>query len=114
MEGPGLLRARPLHKLQEGNPKASATLHSTHTLAVVEDVFSVGEYSVSTGSAIHDVFACRVVVGEEKVVSASSVKWTCVGAVDCLRLRTVRGKENIATNEPDLPTGISPRSYPAG
>jgi predicted NACHT family NTPase len=40
-------------------------------------------------------------------------RWTCVGSVDCLRLRTVRGKENIATNEPDLPTGISPRSYPA-
>jgi hypothetical protein len=40
--------------------------------------------------------------------------WTCVGSVDCLRLRTVRGKENIATNEPDLPTGVSPRSCPAG
>jgi transposase len=26
----------------------------------------------------------------------------------------VHGKENIATNEPDLPTGVSPRSYPAG
>jgi hypothetical protein len=92
----------------------STAFPSTHTLAVVEDVFSVAEYSVCAGSAIHDVFACRVVVGEEKVVSASSVKWTCVGSVDCLRLRTVRGEENIATNEPDLPTGISPRSYPAG
>src|SRR5215217_1622331 len=40
--------------------------------------------------------------------------WTCIGSVDCLRLRTVRGEENIATNEPDLPTGVSPRSYPAG
>ena len=40
--------------------------------------------------------------------------WTCVGSVDCLRLRTVRGKESIATNKPCLPTGISPRSYPAG
>jgi hypothetical protein len=26
----------------------------------------------------------------------------------------VRGKESIATNKPDLPTGVSPRSYPAG
>src|SRR5215217_1997578 len=42
------------------------------------------------------------------------LRWTCVGSVDCLRLRTVRGKENIATNEPDLPTGVSPRSCPAG
>ena len=42
------------------------------------------------------------------------VRWTCVGSVDCLRLRTVRGKESIATNKPCLPTGISPRSYPAG
>ena len=42
------------------------------------------------------------------------LEWTCVGSVDCLRLRTVRGKENIATNKPDLPTGVSPRSYPAG
>src|SRR5215213_5847459 len=40
--------------------------------------------------------------------------WTCVGSVDCFRLRTVRGKESSATNEPDLPTGVSPRSYPAG
>jgi predicted site-specific integrase-resolvase len=44
----------------------------------------------------------------------SHLRWTCVGSVDCLRLRTVRGKENIATNKPDLPTGVSPRSYPAG
>jgi peptidoglycan hydrolase-like protein with peptidoglycan-binding domain len=43
-----------------------------------------------------------------------AIGWTCVGSVDCLRLRTVRGKENIATNKPDLPTGVSPRSYPAG
>ena len=43
-----------------------------------------------------------------------SLVWTCVGSVDCLRLRTVRGKENIATNKPHLPTGVSPRSYPAG
>jgi hypothetical protein len=34
--------------------------------------------------------------------------------VDCSRLRTVRRKENIVTNKPDLPTGVSPRSYPAG
>ena len=40
--------------------------------------------------------------------------WTCIGSVDCLRLRTVRGKESIATNKPGLPTGVSPRSYPAG
>src|SRR5215211_3268132 len=40
--------------------------------------------------------------------------WTCVGSVDRFRLRTVRGKESIATNKPDLPTGVSPRSYPAG
>jgi putative transposase len=42
--------------------------------------------------------------------------WTCIGSVDCLRLRsvTVCGKENIATNKPGLPTGVSPRSYPAG
>jgi transposase len=30
--------------------------------------------------------------------------------VDCFRLRTVRGKENIATNKPDLPSGVSPRA----
>jgi 3'-phosphoadenosine 5'-phosphosulfate sulfotransferase (PAPS reductase)/FAD synthetase len=40
--------------------------------------------------------------------------WTCVGSVDCFRLRTVRGKESVATNEPGLPTGVSPRSHPAG
>jgi hypothetical protein len=40
--------------------------------------------------------------------------WTCVGSVDCFRLRTVRGKESSATNEPDLSTRVSPRSYPAG
>ena len=40
--------------------------------------------------------------------------WTCVGSVDCLRLGTVRGKESSATNEPGLPSGVSPRSYPAG
>src|SRR5215213_5109725 len=40
--------------------------------------------------------------------------WTCVGSVDCFRLRTVRGKESSATNKPHLPTGVSPRSYPAG
>src|ERR671913_1794644 len=45
---------------------------------------------------------------------SAGANWTCVGSVDCLRLRTVRGKENIATNKPDLPTGVSPRSYPAG
>ncbi len=42
------------------------------------------------------------------------LKWTCIGFVDCLRLRTVRGKETNATNKPDLPSGVSPRSYPAG
>jgi hypothetical protein len=52
----------------------STALPSTHTLAVVEDVFSVAEYSVCAGSAIHYVFACRVVVGEEEVVSTLSVK----------------------------------------
>jgi hypothetical protein len=52
----------------------SSALPSTHTLAVVEDVFAVAEYSVCAGSAIHNVFACRVVVGEKKVVSAPSVK----------------------------------------
>ena len=40
--------------------------------------------------------------------------WTCVGSVDCFRLRTVRGKESSATNKPHLPTGVSPRSYPPG
>ena len=40
--------------------------------------------------------------------------WTCVGSVDCFRLRTVRGKESSATNKPHLPTAVSPRSYPAG
>ena len=39
--------------------------------------------------------------------------WTCVGSVDCFRLRTVRGKESSATNKPDLSTPVSPRSYPA-
>jgi hypothetical protein len=41
-------------------------------------------------------------------------EWTCVGSVDCFRLRTVRGKDNIATNEPDFSAGVSLRSYPAG
>jgi transposase len=41
-------------------------------------------------------------------------EWTCAGSVDCFRLRTVRGKGNVATNEPGLPTGVSPRSHPAG
>src|SRR5918997_5352893 len=36
--------------------------------------------------------------------------WTCVGFVDCFRLRTMGGKESIATNKPDLPTGVSPRN----
>ena len=45
--------------------------------------------------------------------SGVSAYWTCVGSVDCFRLRTVGGEENIATNEPDLPAGVSPRSYPA-
>jgi len=40
--------------------------------------------------------------------------WTCIGSVDCLRLRTVRGKESSAENQPDLPAGVSPRSHPAG
>jgi ribosome-binding protein aMBF1 (putative translation factor) len=40
--------------------------------------------------------------------------WTCIGSVDCFRLRTVRGKESSATNKPDLSPGVSPRSYPAG
>ena len=40
--------------------------------------------------------------------------WTCVGSVDCLRLRTVRGEESSATNKPGIPTGVSPRGYPAG
>ena len=44
----------------------------------------------------------------------SDSDWTCVGFVDCFRLRTVRGKENSAENQPDLPTGVSPRSHPAG
>ena len=34
--------------------------------------------------------------------------------MDCSRLRTVCGKESIATNKPGLPSGVSPRSYPAG
>jgi hypothetical protein len=51
---------------------------------------------------------------EQPMRIAIEAGWTCVGSVDCLRLRTVRGKENIATNKPDLPTGVSPRSYPAG
>ena len=46
--------------------------------------------------------------------NALATFWTCIGSVDCLRLRTVRGKESIATNKPGLPTGVSPRSYPAG
>jgi hypothetical protein len=55
--------------------------------------------------------------GEEKKEDFEQVKkdkWTCVGSVDCLRLRTVRGKESSAENQPDLPAGVSPRSYPAG
>ena len=28
--------------------------------------------------------------------------WTCIGSVDCLRLRTVRGKESSATNKHGL------------
>jgi hypothetical protein len=40
--------------------------------------------------------------------------WTCIGSVDCFRLRTVRGKESSATNKPHLPAGVSPRSYQAG
>jgi hypothetical protein len=43
-----------------------------------------------------------------------SDEWTCIGSVDCFRLRTVRGKESSATNKPDLSPGVSPRSYPAG
>ena len=39
--------------------------------------------------------------------------WTCVGSVDCFRLRTVRGKESSTTNKLGLPTAVSPRSYPA-
>ena len=47
---------------------------------------------------------------------AFKAPWTCIGSVDCFRLRTVTvcGRENIATNKPGLPTGVSPRSYPAG
>jgi hypothetical protein len=40
--------------------------------------------------------------------------WTCVGSVDCLRLRTVPGKGSSATNKPGLPARVSPRSCPAG
>ena len=29
--------------------------------------------------------------------------WTCVGSVNCLRLRTVRGNESCATNKPTYP-----------
>jgi hypothetical protein len=58
------------------------------------------------------VEAITIVAGNVPV--DQGVQWTCVGSVDCLRLRTVRGKENIATNKPDLPTGVSPRSYPVG
>jgi hypothetical protein len=44
----------------------------------------------------------------------ASIIWTCVGSVDCFRLRTVSGKEKIATNKPGVPTGVSPRIYPTG
>jgi len=37
----------------------------------------------------------------------NAYKWTCIGSVDCLRLKTVRGKESIATNKPGLPTGLA-------
>ena len=45
---------------------------------------------------------------------AGEDQWTCVGPVDCLRLRTVRAKESSATNKPGIPAGVSSRSYPAG
>jgi NTP pyrophosphatase (non-canonical NTP hydrolase) len=44
---------------------------------------------------------------------ADELGWTCVGSLDCFRLRAVRGDESIATNKPYLPTGVSPRTYPA-
>jgi hypothetical protein len=71
----------------------------------------------STDLTCLDVWVVADEVGVEQVVYQLRLalpKWTCVGSVDCLRLRTVRGKENIATNKPDLPTGVSPRSYPVG
>jgi hypothetical protein len=43
-----------------------------------------------------------------------SPDWTCLGSVDCFRLKTVHGKESNATNEPGIPTRVSPRGYPAG
>jgi hypothetical protein len=44
----------------------------------------------------------------------SGLMWTCIGSVDCWRLRTTCGKESSATNKPGRRTGVSPRSYPAG
>ena len=51
----------------------------------------------------------RMIEGREFDVSELGM-WTCVGSVDCFRLRTVtvRGKEISATNKPSLPTGVSP------
>jgi ketosteroid isomerase-like protein len=66
-----------------------------------------------TPYAVRSTMIFRPEDGEWKVVHRHA-DWTCVGSVDCLRLRTVRGKESIATNKPGLPTGVSPRSYPAG
>jgi hypothetical protein len=63
------------------------------------------------------ILSPRSVVGAEEPVPEGSFflgHWTCIGSVDCSRLRTVRGKESIATNKPGLPPGVSPRSYPAG
>src|SRR5215212_3048062 len=51
---------------------------------------------------------------EQELLVAKRIQWNCVGSVDCFRLRTVRGKESIATNKAGIPTGVSSRSYPAG
>ena len=78
----------------------------THEHPVLIQVYERGFYGIAEDSTNTLVL--------EWTWSLGDPHWTCVGSVDCSRLRTVRGKESSATNKPGLPPGVSPRSYPAG
>jgi hypothetical protein len=71
-----------------------------------------GENYGSTYPRIKELlWPLRMVLGVVFTKAVCTV-WTCIGSVDCLRLRTVCGKEHMATNKPGLPPGVSPRSHP--
>ena len=94
---------------------SSISAEEQHALAEECQKRGVNLSIFGIGSLSYDLYQKYLGLARDHLgVEVDTGQWTCIGSVDCLRLRTVRGKESSAENEPDLPAGVSPRSYPSG